>query len=84
MIQIRLLSSTTEATEAVVVNDSSLVVADEAAPADSLTTDELLSSIEYNTRMASQGIGHLFTLAIFLLGAMGVWIILKKWYFGGV
>lgn len=84
MIQIRLLSSTTEATEAVVVNDSSLAVADEAAPADSLTTDELLSSIEYNTRMASQGIAHIFTLSIFILGAMGVWIILKKWYFGGV
>lgn len=59
-------------------------VADESSSADSLTTDQLLTQIEYNTRMTSQGVAHIFTTAIVLLGAMAVWVIIHKWFFGGV
>ncbi len=58
--------------------------ADESSSADSLTTDQLLTQIEYNTRMSSQGIAHIFTTAIVLLGCMAVWVIIHKWFFGGV
>lgn len=59
-------------------------VADESSSVDSLTTDQLLTQIEYNTRMTSQGVAHIFTTAIVLLGAMAVWVIIHKWFFGGV
>lgn len=51
---------------------------------DEMTTTELLQSIEYNTRMTSQGVAHIFTIGIVLLAAMATWIIIKRWYFGGV
>lgn len=50
------------------------------------TTDQtvLLQKIEYNTRLASIGVSHLFSLGLFLLGAFAVWIILKRWYFSAL
>lgn len=51
---------------------------------DELTTDEMLHSIEYHTRMTSQGISHIFAISIFLLGAAAAWVVIKRWYFGGV
>lgn len=50
------------------------------------TTDQtvLLQKIEYNTRLASIGVSHLFSLGLFLLGALAVWIILKRWFFSSV
>lgn len=75
-----LLSSTTDQTESFVVVDS----APDSSTTDELTTDELIQAIEYNTRMTSQGIGHIFILGIVLLGGFATWIVIKKWYFGGV
>lgn len=75
-----LLSSTTDQTESFVVVDS----ASDSFTTDELTTDELIQAIEYNTRMTSQGIGHIFVLGIVLLGGFATWIVIKKWYFGGV
>lgn len=51
---------------------------------DDMTTDEMMHSIEYHTRMTSQGISHIFAISIFLLGAAAAWVIIKRWYFGGV
>ncbi len=51
---------------------------------DSLTTSDYLAKIEYNTRMSSLGISHIFSIGIVLLSAMATWIVLKRWFFGGV
>ena len=51
---------------------------------DSLTTDEMLTAIEYNTRMTAQGISHIFICGIVLLSFLAAWIVIKRWYFGGV
>lgn len=51
---------------------------------DELTTDELLYKIEYNTRMTSVGVSHIYITGLVLLAAAFLWIIIKKWYFGGV
>lgn len=66
------------------LDDSAVSVADESFTTDSLTTDEYLNRIEYNTRMTSEGIAHIFITILVLLGAMGTWVVLKRWYFGGV
>jgi len=66
------------------LDESAVSVADESSTTDSLTTDEYFNRIEYNTRMTSEGIAHIFITMLVLLGAMGAWIVLKRWYFGGV
>lgn len=76
-MQLSLLSSTSQTIDLSSVPDESAVV-------DSYTTDQLLTQIEYNTRMTSQGVAHIFTVGIVLLGAMAVWVIIQKWFFGGV
>ena len=48
------------------------------------TTDELLTQIEYNTRMASVGISHIFIIGLVVLVFIAMWAIFKKWYWGGV
>lgn len=73
---------TTDQTDSVILVDSSSTA--DSSAIDELTTDELISAIEYNTRMTSQGIGHIFILGIVLLGGFATWIVIKKWYFGGV
>ena len=51
---------------------------------DELTTDELLYKIEYNTRMTSVGVSHIYITGLVLLAVAFLWIIIRKWYFGGV
>lgn len=51
---------------------------------DDMTTDEMLVAIEYNTRMAAQGISHIFSIMLVLLCFFAVWAVFKKWFFGGV
>lgn len=50
------------------------------------TTDEtyLLQKIEYNTRLSAIGTSHLFSLGLFAVGAIALWIILKRWFFPNV
>lgn len=59
-------------------------IADESSQIDEVTTDQLLSQIELNTRMTSQGISHIFSMFIILLAVIAVWTIIHKWFFGGV
>lgn len=65
------------------IDDSSIVL-DESSTSDSMTTDQLLIAIEQNTRMTSQGIGHFFALTLFFICFIGVSIIIRRWFFGGV
>ena len=51
---------------------------------DSLTTCDYLEKIEYNTRMSSLGIAHIFSVSIVLIAGIATWIILKRWFYGGV
>lgn len=51
---------------------------------DSLTTSDYLAKIEYNTRMSSLGISHIFSIGLVLLAGIATWIVLKRWFFGGV
>lgn len=51
---------------------------------ESLTTSDYLQKIEYNTRMSSLGIAHVFSVGIVLLAGIATWIIIKRWFFGGV
>lgn len=51
---------------------------------DSLTTSDYLAKIEYNTRMSSLGISHIFSIGLVLLAGISTWIVLKRWFFGGV
>lgn len=50
------------------------------------TSDQtyLLQKIEYNTNMISHGISHIFFVSLVLLGGFAAWVILKRWFFGGV
>lgn len=51
---------------------------------DSLTTSDYLQKIEYNTRMSSLGIAHIFSVSIVLIAGIATWIIIKRWFYGGV
>jgi hypothetical protein len=69
----------------ITIDDSSNpYVVDELTTADELTTDEILMKIEYNTRMTSLGVSHIFSVGLVLIGALAVWVIFHKWFFGGV
>lgn len=58
--------------------DSSIVY-----PTDEETTTEMeyLQAIEYNTRMTSLGVSHLFMTGLVLLVFAFLWVILKRWFF---
>lgn len=51
---------------------------------DSLTTSDYLEKIEFNTRMSSLGIAHIFSVSIVLIAGIATWIIIKRWFYGGV
>ena len=51
---------------------------------ESLTTSDYLQKIEYNTRMSSLGIAHIFSIGIVLIVGISTWIIIKRWFYGGV
>ena len=51
---------------------------------ESLTTSDYLQKIEYNTRMSSLGIAHIFSIGIVLIAGIATWIIIKRWFYGGV
>lgn len=51
---------------------------------ESLTTSDYLQKIEYNTRMSSLGIAHIFSIGIVLIAGISTWIIIKRWFYGGV
>ena len=48
---------------------------------DSMTTDELLQSIEYNTRMVNLGVSHIFVTGLVILAIVFLYLIMKRWYF---
>lgn len=48
---------------------------------DTLTTDELLQSIEYNTRMVNLGVSHIFVTGLVILAIVFLYLIMKRWYF---
>lgn len=69
------------------MNDTASSILDRPADestTDSLTTSDYLSKIEYNTRMTSLGISHIFSIGLVLLAGIATWIVLKRWFFGGV
>lgn len=68
----------------ILIDDSSQSYVVDEYTTDELTTEEILLKIEYNTRMTSLGVSHIFSVALVLMGAFAVWIILRKWFFGGV
>ncbi len=78
-----IMSSQESSTIQIDVSSNPYIV-DELTTSDQLTTDEILLKIEYNTRMTSIGISHIFSVALVLIGALAVWIILRKWFYGGV
>lgn len=60
------------------MNDSSVL--DEVVT-DTMTTDELLQSIEYNTRMVNLGVSHIFVTGLVILAIVFLYLIMKRWYF---
>ena len=60
------------------MNDSSIL--DEVVT-DTMTTDELLQSIEYNTRMVNLGVSHIFVTGLVILSIVFLYLIMKRWYF---
>ena len=60
------------------MNDSSIL--DEVVT-DSMTTDELLQSIEYNTRMVNLGVSHIFVTGLVILAIVFLYLIMKRFYF---
>ena len=60
------------------MNDSSIL--DEVVT-DTMTTDELLQSIEYNSRMVNLGVSHIFVTGLVILAIVFLYLIMKRWYF---
>ena len=60
------------------MNDSSVL---DDVVSDALTTDELLQSIEYNTRMINLGVSHIFVTGLVVLAIVLFFLTMKRWYF---
>lgn len=79
-----MIMSSQESSTIMIDDSSNPYIIDELTTSDELTTDEILLKIEYNTRMASIGISHIFSVGLVLIGGIALWIILRKWFYGGV
>lgn len=79
-----MIMSSQESSTMQIDDSSNPYLIDELTTADELTTDEILMKIEYNTRMTSIGVSHIFSVGLVLIAGFAVWIILRKWFYGGV